>query len=204
MGKGLLIVISAPSGTGKTTICKKLIETSTNLVFSISMTTRAPRDNEVDGCDYFFISTDEFEKKIKKGEFVEWARVYGDYYGTPKKPLEELLSSGVNVLLDIDTQGAMNIKKRYKDRAVLIFIIPPFLEDLKVRLINRMTDTLDEIEKRLSFAKNELRNISKYDYYVVNDDIGITVGKLKSIIIAEESRVKRIDKELLKNLGIDD
>ncbi|MEW6095961.1 MAG: guanylate kinase [bacterium] len=200
----LLIVVSAPSGAGKTTICKKLIKTSSNLVFSISMTTRQQRNNEIDGCDYFFVSIAEFEKRIKKGEFIEWAKVYDDYYGTPKKYLEDLLSSGMDVLLDIDVQGAMNIKKKYKDRAVLIFITPPFLEDLKARLSNRMTDSEEEIEKRLSFAKGELKNINKYDYCVVNDDIGTTVGKLKSIITAEKSKVKRINKELLKKLEIED
>jgi guanylate kinase len=204
MERNLLIVVSAPSGAGKTTICKRLIKTSPNLIFSISMTTRQPRDNEIDGCDYFFISVEEFKEGIKKGEFIEWAMVYGDYYGTPKKALDESLSSGMDVLLDLDIQGAMNIKKEYKDRAILIFIIPPFLEDLKARLSNRMTDTQEEIEKRLSFAKEELKNIHKYDYYVINDDISTTVGKLKSIITAEKSKVKRISKELLKKLEIED
>jgi len=204
MEESLLIVVSAPSGTGKTTICKELIKTSSNLVFSISMTTRQPRDNEIDNCDYSFISVKEFEERIKKGEFIEWARVYGDYYGTPKKPIEELLSAGVDVLLDVDIQGAMNIKKKYKDRAILIFITPPFFEDLKTRLFNRMTDSQEEIEKRLSFARQELKSINKYDYCVVNDDVRTTVGKLKSIIIAEKNKVKRISKELVKRLQIED
>lgn len=204
MGKNLLIVISAPSGTGKTTICKRLIKSSSNLVFSISMTTRQPRDNEIDGCDYFFVSLDEFKEGIKKSKFIEWAMVYDDYYGTPKKSLDELLASEMDVLLDIDVQGAMNIKKEYKDRVVLIFIIPPFLENLKERLSNRMTDSQEDIEKRLSYAKGELKNLHKYDYCVVNDDIGTTVGKLKSIITAEKNKVKRISKELLKKLEIED
>lgn len=201
MEKNLLIVISAPSGAGKTTICKNLIKTSPNLIFSVSMTTRQPRDNEIDGLDYFFISVDEFKNGIKKGKFIEWAMVYGDYYGTPKKFINDSLASGMDILLDLDVQGAMSIKKEYKDKAVLIFIIPPFLEDLKTRLSNRMTDSQEEIEKRLSFATEELKNINKYDYCVINDDIGTTVGKLKSIITAEKSKVKRISKELLKNWG---
>jgi len=204
MEENLLIVVSAPSGTGKTTTCKRLIQTSSNLIFSISMTTRPPRDNEVNGRDYFFVSLNKFKEGIKNGKFIEWAKVYDDYYGTPKKFLEESLASGMDVLLDIDVQGAMNIKKAYPDKAVLIFIIPPFLENLKERLVHRMTDSPEEIEKRLSFARGELENIQKYDYYLVNDDIVAAVGKLKSIIIAEKSKVKRIKKELLKELGIED
>lgn len=204
MGKNLVIVVSAPSGAGKTTICKKLLQTTTGLIFSISMTTRKPRDNEIDGYDYSFVSVDEFQEKIKKGDFLEWAKVYDDYYGTPKKMLEDSLLAGVDVLLDIDGQGAMNVKKEYKDRAVLIFIAPPFLEDLKTRLSNRMTDSQEEIEKRFLLAKEELKNIFRYDYCVINDDVGVTVGKLKSIIIAEKNKVKRIGKELLKKLEIQD
>ncbi len=203
MGENLLIVVSAPSGAGKTTICKKLLQTTPNLIFSVSMTTRKPRDNEINGQDYFFISTEEFKKRIKKNDFIEWAKVYDDYYGTPKKNLEDSLA-GMDVLLDIDVQGAMNIKKEYSDNAVLIFIAPPFLEDLKTRLSNRMTDTSEEIEKRFLLAKEELKNILNYDYCVINDDVGVTVGKLKSIIIAEKNRVKRIGKELLKKLEVED
>ncbi|MEW6607155.1 MAG: guanylate kinase [bacterium] len=204
MGKNLLIVISAPSGAGKTTICKRLIKTTPNLVFSVSMTTRQPRENEINGADYIFVDVDEFEDKIKKGEFIEWAKIYDDYYGTPKKFLNESLASGMDVLLDIDAQGAMNVQGTYRDNSVLIFIIPPFIEDLKTRLSNRMTDSLEEIEKRLSLAKQELKNLEKYDYCVVNDDIGVTVGKLKSIIIAEKNKVKKIGKEILEQLGIED
>jgi len=204
MTDNLLIVVSAPSGAGKTTICKRLLETSSNLIFSVSMTTRQPRDNEVEGQDYFFVSVNKFKEGIKKGNFIEWAKVYDDYYGTPKKFLEESLISGMDVLLDIDVQGAMNIKKAYPDKTVLIFILPPFLENLKERLTNRMTDSPEEIDKRLSFARGELKNIYKYDYCVINDDIGTTVGKLKSIIIAEKSKVRRVKKEWLKELGIED
>lgn len=204
MEENLLIVVSAPSGAGKTTICKKLLKTSSNMVFSISMTTRPPRDNEVDGRDYFFVSNDEFKDGIKKDKFVEWAKVYDDYYGTPKKFIDETLIAGIDILLDIDVQGAMNIKKAYKDKAVLIFILPPFIEDLKERLLHRMTDDIEEIEKRLSFAKQELKHIYKYDYCLINDDIGTTVGKLKSIITAEKNKVKRISPEILKKLGIEE
>ncbi|MDI6734870.1 MAG: guanylate kinase [bacterium] len=204
MEKSLLIIVSAPSGTGKTTICKKLLQTTPNLIFSVSMTTRQPRDNEINGRDYYFISHEEFKERIKKGDFIEWAQVYDDYYGTPKKALEDSVLAGMDMLLDVDGQGAMNIKKEFKDRAVLIFIAPPFLEDLKTRLSNRMTDTSEEIEKRFLLAKEELRNISKYDYCVVNDDVGVTVGKLKSIITAEKNKVKRIGKGLLKKLEVED
>ncbi|MFH1562915.1 MAG: guanylate kinase [Nitrospirota bacterium] len=202
-GKNLLIVVSAPSGAGKTTICKKLLQTTSGLIFSISMTTRKPRDNEIDGRDYSFVSVDEFKERIKKGDFLEWAKVYDDYYGTPKKILEDSLLFGMDMLLDIDGQGAMNIKKEYKDRAVLIFIAPPFIEDLKTRLSNRMTDTSEEIEKRFLLAKEELKNIPKYDYCVTNEDVGVTVGKLKSIITAEKSKVKRIGRDLLKKLEVE-
>lgn len=202
MEKNLLVVVSAPSGAGKTTVCKRLLQTTPNLIFSVSMTTRKPRDNEINGRDYFFVSTEEFKERIKKDDFIEWAKVYDDYYGTPKKILEDSLSE-MDVLLDIDGQGAVNIKKEYKDRAILIFIAPPFLEDLKTRLSNRMTDSQEEIEKRFLLAKEELKNILRYDYCIINDDVGVTVGKLKSIIIAEKNKVKRIGKGLLKKLEVE-
>lgn len=189
--KGLLVVISAPSGTGKTTICQKILNSHQNFHFSISMTTRSPRQGEKDGIDYFFVSEKEFLGKIASGELVEWARVYNDYYGTPKAYLENLLSAEINVLLDIDSQGAIAIKKLYQQRAVLIFILPPSLEELKLRLSGRMTDNLDVIENRMSTAKNELKNMNKYDYCVVNDNLESTMTKINAILIAEQHRVRK-------------
>lgn len=189
--KGLLVVVSAPSGTGKTTICQKILNSHQNFHFSISMTTRSPRQGEKDGIDYFFVSEKEFLGKIASGELVEWAKVYSDYYGTPKTYLENLLSAEINVLLDIDSQGAIAIKKLYQQRAVLIFILPPSLEELKLRLSGRMTDNSDVIEKRMSTAKNELKNMDKYDYCVVNDNLESTMTKINAILIAEQHRVRK-------------
>jgi len=154
--KGSLFIVSAPSGAGKTTLCRKLVSSLPNLQFSVSYTTRQPRRGEVNDRDYTFINRQDFRLMADKGEFIEWAEVHGALYGTSRKRLEELLESGNDVILDIDTQGAMQIKERYKE-GIYIFILPPSLETLKERLKNRMTDSKEEIGKRLGRAIAEIK-----------------------------------------------
>lgn len=202
MMKSLLVVISAPSGAGKTTVCQRILKTYPNFHFSISMTTRPPRPGEQDGVDYFFVSEENFLEKQRAGELIEWAKVYGDYYGTPKAYLENLLSAGINVLLDVDSQGAINIKSRYGQRAVLIFLLPPSLEELKLRLSRRMTDTNDTITKRMLSVGNELQNLDKYDYCLINDQLELTMSKIDAILVAEQHRVYSSLEEIYNQLGI--
>ena len=189
--KGTLFIISAPSGSGKTTLCTRLVESVDSLYRSISMTTRAPRPGERDGMDYIFIEKPEFIKRLKKNEFLEWAKVFGAYYGTPKKHIIHMLKRGSDVLLSIDVQGAMKIK-RLKLDAVYMFILPPSLAMLKERLINRSTDSKEAICERLSIAKKEISCSQKYDYVVVNNRLESALDNLRAIVIAERCRVKRI------------
>lgn len=174
----MLIVISGPSGSGKTTVCNKLLEEIPALQYSISFTTRSPRPGEEDGRDYFFISKDQFEKRIKENKFLEYATVFGNYYGTDK---EWVLSQEKDILLSIDVQGAGQVKKNYPD-AVLIFLMPPSMKSLEERLRQRATDEPQEISKRLNIAKEEMAQVSNYDYTVVNDKLNEAVEKIKAII----------------------
>ncbi|MFC1667117.1 guanylate kinase [Candidatus Omnitrophota bacterium] len=187
--KGTLFIISAPSGSGKTTLCKRLVDSLSGLNRSISMSTRIPRVGEKDGVDYLFIEKREFLKRKKRNEFLEWAKVFEEYYGTPKKYVGHILKKGQDVLLSIDVQGAMKIK-RSKMRAVYIFILPPSKAMLKKRLYDRSTDSKKEIAKRLKVAKKELSYLSKYDYLVVNDVLESALENLRSIVIAERCRIK--------------
>jgi len=188
--KGKLFIISAPSGSGKTTLCTRLVESVDSLYRSISMTTRPPRSGEKDGLDYIFIEKQEFIKRQKRKEFLEWAKVFGEYYGTPKKHILHMLKRGSDVLLSIDVQGAMKIK-RLKLGAVYIFILPPSLSMLKERLINRSTDSREAIDRRLAIAKKEIACSKKYDYVIVNNRLESALDNLRAIIIAERCRVKK-------------
>jgi len=189
--KGILFIISAPSGSGKTTLCTRLVESVDSLYRSISMTTRAPRPGEKDGMDYIFIEKQEFIKRQKKNEFLEWAKVFGEYYGTPKKHITHMLKRGSDVLLSIDVQGAMKIK-RLKLDAVYIFILPPSIAMLKERLINRSTDSKKAIRERLNVSKKEISCSQKYDYVIVNNRLEPALDNLRAIIVAERCRVKWI------------
>jgi len=189
--KGIIFVISAPSGTGKTTLCEKLLKLLPDLKLSISHTTRKPRNGERNGIDYYFIDKETFKKMIDTDEFVEWAEVYGNFYGTSKKAINSLISNGYDILLDIDTQGAKNIKKLYPD-SVLIFILPPYLDELERRLINRNEDK-NVIKLRLSKASQEISQYKSYDYVVINDNIEQASSNLLCIIHAERLKTKRID-----------
>jgi len=187
--KGKLLVFSAPSGAGKTTIVKYLLAEFPELVFSVSATTRKPRKNEVHGKDYFFIDEKEFKKKIKENQFVEWEKFYDYYYGTLKEFVDENLETGKFVVLELDVKGALNIKKQYPD-AVLVFIAPPGIEELKKRLIRRNTETETDFRKRIERAEMEMNYRDKFDYVIVNDDLETAKKQAKELI---EKIIKRGD-----------
>jgi guanylate kinase len=190
MQKGLLIVVSGPSGAGKGTLCKGLFSRCKDLAYSISTTTRHPREGEVDGENYYFVDRSTFETMLKNGDLLEWAMVYDNYYGTPKTPVLEKLDQGIDVVLEIDIQGAMKVKQQYND-GVFIFVLPPSMDELKKRIENRGTETRQDMKKRLDSAWNELKYVTEYDYAVVNDEIEPAINKLQSIITAEKCRIKR-------------
>ncbi len=186
MKKGLIFVISAPAGTGKTTLVRMLQEEFRHVVESISYTTRPPRSNEVPGRDYNFISEHEFKEKIKEGEFLEYAQVFNNYYGTSRKFVQNQLDKGKHVTLVIDTQGALQLIEELD--AVFIFISPPSLEELRARLCRRKSETEEAIETRLSWAEKEIALSVNYDYHIVNDNLKTAYEVLRSILIAEEHR----------------
>lgn len=192
MGReGIVYIVSAPSGAGKTSLCNELIDIFPDLRHSVSYTTRAARPGERHGKDYFFVSEQEFEKMVAEGGFAEWARVHGNFYGTAIKTLEEYCSQGINVVLDIDCQGARQMKSRYAE-AVYIFILPPDYPELRRRLEGRNSDSAEVIERRLQVAMDEVKESAWYDYLVVNDDFARALQELKSIIIAEQCRTRRV------------
>lgn len=197
-GNGLLVVVSGPSGAGKDTICNKVVEDSDNVWLSVSMTSRNPRKGEIEGKNYFFVAEREFKERIKNGKLLEYTNYNGNYYGTPKDKLEDYLNNGIDVILVIDINGAINIKKLVPT-ALFIFIMPPDMETLKKRLINRKTETKEKVIARFTEAYNEVNNYNKYNYVVVNDKIENAVGKVKSIIQAEKCRVERIEEIKLDN-----
>lgn len=195
--KGMLIVLSGPSGAGKGTLCDLLLKKIKNLYLSISVTTRQPRNNEKNGVDYLFTSEEDFISKIKNDEFIEWAKVHNNYYGTPKKYVDKLLKEGKDVILEIDTQGAAQIKKKYPE-GIFIFIMPPGIKELKKRIIKRGSETEESLNIRIQNARKELRESQKYDYVIVNDDLQEAVSNLSAIIIAERCKVSRNRKLLQK------
>jgi guanylate kinase len=186
MKKGLVFVISAPAGTGKTTLVRMLRDEFHSVIESISYTTRSPRPNEIPGRDYNFISIDEFVDKIQEGEFLEYAQVFNQYYGTSRKFVNGQLEKGKHVILVIDTQGALQLKGSLE--AVYIFISPPSLDELRARLYRRKSETEEAIETRLSWAEKEMALAKEYDYHIVNDNLKAAYEALRSILIAEEHR----------------
>ena len=198
---GILFVVSAPSGAGKTTLCTAITDSLENLTHSISYTTRKPRPGEVDGRDYYFVSEERFRELMIAGDFAEHAVVHANHYGTSKRVLLDMIKEGVDVILDIDTQGAQQIKDHF-NAAVFVFIMPPSMAILEERLRNRRSDQESEIRKRMQRAVDEIRDFALYDYIVVNRDFERALSELRSIVVAERCRTKllRVNwiEELLK------
>ena len=194
--QGLLIVISAPSGAGKGTIINKILEKNNNLWLSVSATSRPMRTNDIEGKTYYFYTKEEFENKIKENYFLEYASYADNYYGTPKKYIQEHLNNGEDVILEIEIQGAMQVKKLIPE-ALFVFIMPPSLKELKKRLVSRGTDTKEKILERFKIAYQEMNEVTKYNYVVVNDEIEIAADKILSIIKSEKCRVDRIEEVFL-------
>ncbi len=190
MANGFLLVLSGPSGAGKGTVSTALMESADDIVFSTSLTTRKPRPTEIDGENYFFVSEEEFDEMVKNDELLEYAHVHNNYYATPKKFVFEQIEKGEIVLLEIDVQGALQIKKKYKN-AIFIFLLPPSMEELKQRIVKRGTEKPEDIDTRFSNAFKELDFVGEYDYFVVNNTVEQAVIDIKNIIAAERLRVKR-------------
>ena len=196
--KGSLIVLSGPSGAGKGTICNEVLNNNKNVWLSISCTSRKPRNGEIEGVNYYFLSKDEFESKIENNGFLEYAIYNDNYYGTPRDKIKEKLDQGIDVILEIEVQGALKVKELVKE-AIFIFILPPSMEELKARLKNRGTETEEKILKRFKTAYNEINEINKYNYVVVNDKIDSAVSKINAILLAEKCRADRIEEVYLNN-----
>ncbi len=191
--RGSLFIVSAPSGAGKTTLCKELSSMLPDLKHSISYTTRQKRKGEVNNRDYTFISEEAFRQLVKKGEFIEWAKVHGNFYGTSRKRLDAMLDKGINVILDVDTQGAKQIRKQRKD-GIYIFILPPSMKVLRERLKNRMSNSEEEIKRRLGRAVAEIKDYKMYDYVIINDRFEDALNGLKAIVLSQKLRTGNIDK----------
>ena len=194
--KGLLLVVSGPSGAGKGTICKALLNKNDKIKLSVSATTRKPRNGEVHGVNYFFIEKEEFTKMVENGEFLEHAQIYDNFYGTPKAAIIECLEKGQDVILEIEMQGARQIKEVYPE-GVFIFVLPPSLEELKSRIVGRGTETQEEIEKRFSCSFEEINQIVNYDYFIVNEDIEKSVNDVEAIILSEKNKVTRYKNNII-------
>jgi guanylate kinase len=191
--RGLLLVLSAPSGAGKTTMAHRLIAEKPDSIFSISYTTRKPRGREQDGVDYHFVDEETFQQKIERGEFVEWAEVHGHFYGSPKSVVDEARTRKGIAVFDIDVQGGLSIKRKYPD-TVLAFVLPPSMEELERRLRDRKTDSDETIRRRMLGARSEIeRGIGSYDYIIVNDDLERAYQELRSIVVSERCRRERVE-----------
>ncbi|MDD2391772.1 MAG: guanylate kinase [Bacilli bacterium] len=197
--KGNLIVLSGPSGCGKSTISQEIMKDNKNIIESVSMTTRNIRQGEVDGKDYYFLSKEEFEKNIQDGKLLEYALYSDNYYGTPKDNVIQKINQGLDVILVIEIQGALQVKEKFKE-AIFIFILPPSIKELKKRLDNRKTETNEQLFKRFQIMYKEINEIKKYNYVVINDILEDAVNNAKSIIAAEKCRVDRIEDEDINSL----
>lgn len=195
--RGSLFVVSAPSGAGKTTLCKQLVAHVSGLKHSTSFTTRLPRPGETHGREYFFVDDRYFQDLVERNEFVEWAQVYGHRYGTPRTAMIEMMDSGIDVLLEIDVQGARQIKKTFED-AVFVYILPPSIDALRARLEQRGSDSTEEIQRRLQKVREEMWSYREYDYIVKNDDMKQALAGLEAIVLAERIKTKRLDLQWLE------
>ena len=196
-GRGILFVVSSPSGGGKGTLIRRVLNKVANLSYSVSFTTRAPRSGEVDGREYFFVSTQEFEEMVAANEFLEWAHVHGKLYGTGHRQLTREISEGRDIILEVDVQGAASVRSLVND-AVSIFILPPSFEILKERLVARGTDSAEELELRLRNAPTELEHYSNFQYVIINDDADRAADQLASIVYAERARLSRQEPQVKK------
>ncbi len=199
MSKGLLLVVSGPSGAGKGTVCRALMKQNPDICMSVSATTRKPRPGEVDGESYYFLDEDTFRAMIDKHEFIEWACFCQNYYGTPRKKVEELLEAGKDVILEIEVQGAMQVKSKFPE-GVYIFVMPPSLEELERRLTGRGTEAPEVVKERLKTALWECSNIEKYNYILINDEVDSAVQRFASVIEAEKMRIERNGEWVSKTL----
>ena len=189
--RGNLIIISAPSGTGKTTILKKLFAQLKGVTFSVSHTTRQPRTGEEDGIDYHFVDKDDFQKMLEADQFLEWAEVHGNFYGTSKAEVQKHLDNGLDVFLDIDVQGARQVRQAAGEESFSVFVVPPSWQEQEKRLTGRGTDSVETIKLRLENAQHEMKDAGLYDYLIVNDTVERAVDTLRSIIVAQRSRTRR-------------
>lgn len=195
--QGLLIVLSGPSGVGKGTVCQALRRRMPELVYSVSATTRPPRAGEQDGVNYFFKTREEFERMIARDELLEWAEYVGNYYGTPRKFVEETLAGGRDIILEIEVQGALQVKRRFPE-GIFVFLLPPTLGELKNRIVMRGTESEDVIRSRMETALEELKLIEHYDYAVVNDRIEAATSRIEAILTAEHCKRNRVMPEVLQ------
>ena len=202
--RGLMLVLSSPSGAGKSTISRALLEKHPDLTMSVSATTRPMRPGEVEGKDYFFIDTQKFESMVADGEFLEHAKVFDNYYGTPRGPVEAALKSGKDVLFDVDWQGTQQLRQNARDDLASIFILPPSVEELERRLYARAQDPAEVVQRRMAKATSEMSHWAEYDYIIVNEDIPVSVSEAEAILAAERlKRERRVGlAEWLRGMGV--
>jgi guanylate kinase len=193
--RGIIFILSAPSGAGKTTLSRGALSASLELQASVSLTTRTPRDGELDGIDYKFVTDEEFRRKLAAGELAEWARVFDASYGTPREPLDRAVTSGTDILLDIDIQGARQIREKYPQDAVTIFVLPPSFAELEERLHRRGTEDHAAIERRLQHAREEASAFPEYDYLIINADLNESLLQLEAVVRAERLKIARLGQE---------
>ncbi|AQR76434.1 guanylate kinase [Paenibacillus larvae] len=198
--RGILIVLSGPSGVGKGTVCKALRKIAPELVYSVSATTRSPREGEVEGVNYFFKTKEQFQELIENDEMLEWAEYVNNYYGTPRRFVEETLNTGQDVILEIEVQGAIQVRKKFPE-GIFIFLLPPSLDELENRIVTRGTESDETIRNRMDVAVDEIRLMEQYDYAVVNDEVRNACHKIQSILVAEHCRRERIYPKLMQTIG---